>query len=164
MPAPRRVVTGTDANGRSLVVEDGPVPNVFTIDVMPGLEFARVWSTDSAGVPTPSGADTEGDLYPPPAGARVHRMVIPSGFGAADADAPDPVARIAMHRTDSTDFGVVLEGELTLVLEDDSETLLRVGDLIVQTGTVHGWRNLGPDPVVVLWVMLGTPVSGNTAD
>ncbi len=157
MPAPRRVVTGIGADGRSLVVEDGPTPNVYTIAAMPGLEFARVWSTDSAGVPTPSGTDTEGDLYPPPNGTRVHRMQIPSGFGLAAGDADvDPVARIAMHRTDSTDFGVVLEGELTLVLEDESETVLRAGDLIVQNGTVHGWRNLGPEPVVVVFVMLGT--------
>jgi uncharacterized cupin superfamily protein len=45
-----------------------------------------------------------------------------------------------MHRTRSIDYGIVLEGEIYLIL-DDSEVLLRTGDVVVQRGTDHAWEN-----------------------
>jgi quercetin dioxygenase-like cupin family protein len=45
-----------------------------------------------------------------------------------------------VHRTQSVDYGIVLDGEMVLVL-DDSETVLRAGDVVVQRGTSHRWEN-----------------------
>ena len=45
-----------------------------------------------------------------------------------------------MHRTETLDYGIVLEGEIYLVL-DDSETLLKPGDVVIQRGTNHAWSN-----------------------
>jgi uncharacterized cupin superfamily protein len=45
-----------------------------------------------------------------------------------------------MHRTETIDYGIVLEGEIWLVL-DDSEVLAKAGDVIVQRGTDHAWAN-----------------------
>ena len=45
-----------------------------------------------------------------------------------------------MHRTETVDYGIVLEGEITLVL-DEGETVVRAGDIVVQRGTNHGWAN-----------------------
>jgi len=45
-----------------------------------------------------------------------------------------------MHRTETVDYGIVLEGEITLVM-DVGETVVRAGDIVVQRGTNHGWAN-----------------------
>jgi uncharacterized cupin superfamily protein len=45
-----------------------------------------------------------------------------------------------MHRTQTVDYGIVLMGEIFLVL-DESETLLRAGDIVIQVGTNHAWSN-----------------------
>ncbi|KAK6509748.1 hypothetical protein TWF481_004478 [Arthrobotrys musiformis] len=58
-----------------------------------------------------------------------------------------PGVEPVMHRTQSLDFGVVLEGEIELLLDGgDKETrLLKRGDVAVQRGTNHAWRNVTPD-------------------
>jgi len=48
--------------------------------------------------------------------------------------------RTAMHRTQTLDYVVVIEGELVLLLED-SEVTLKQGDVVVQRGTNHAWEN-----------------------
>ena len=45
-----------------------------------------------------------------------------------------------MHRTETIDYGIVLEGELVLIM-DEGETTVRPGDIVVQRGTNHGWAN-----------------------
>jgi hypothetical protein len=46
-----------------------------------------------------------------------------------------------MHRTQSVDYGIVLEGEIVSVLDSGEETVLRRGDVMVQRATMHAWRN-----------------------
>lgn len=46
-----------------------------------------------------------------------------------------------MHRTKSLDFGIVVEGEVEMLLDDGSKTVLRRGDIAVQRATMHAWRN-----------------------
>ena len=65
------------------------------------------------------------------------------------ADSPHPL----MHRTESIDYGIVLEGEVTLIL-DDSATVLRAGDIIVQRGTNHAWSNRGSVPCRIAFILL----------
>lgn len=50
-----------------------------------------------------------------------------------------------MHRTISLDYGVVLEGEVELILDSGESRLLRRGDVVVQRGTNHAWRNVSED-------------------
>jgi uncharacterized cupin superfamily protein len=45
-----------------------------------------------------------------------------------------------MHRTETVDYTVCLEGEIVMVL-DDSEVLIRHGDSVIQRGTNHAWSN-----------------------
>ena len=63
-------------------------------------------------------------------------------IGAADASSHDAVQprHAFMHRTETVDYGIVLEGEIMLIL-DESETLVRAGDIVIQRGTNHGWAN-----------------------
>ena len=66
------------------------------------------------------------------------------------ADSPHPL----MHRTQSVDYGVVIEGELTLVLDSGAEVLLRPGSVVVQRGTNHAWANRSSRPCRMLFVLV----------
>ena len=131
MPSiPRRVVTGHDERGVSVFASDGPVPVVRTAP--DGALFYEVWSTDA--MPAPIGPDepdpTVGALSVPPTpnGTKIRINEFPPGVVSP------------MHRTRSVDYGIVLSGEMVLVL-DDSQTVLRAGDVVVQRGTDHRWEN-----------------------
>jgi uncharacterized cupin superfamily protein len=58
-----------------------------------------------------------------------------------------------MHRTESVDYAVVLEGEITLLL-DDSDVVLRAGDVVIQRGTNHAWSNRSGKPVRMLYILI----------
>jgi hypothetical protein len=60
-----------------------------------------------------------------------------------------------MHATDSVDIGIVLNGEIVLVLEDGVETVLRAGDTFVQQGTNHTWSNRSDEVVSMAIVLIG---------
>ena len=67
----------------------------------------------------------------------------------ARADSPHPL----MHRTQSIDYGIVIEGEMTLVL-DAEETRLRRGDVVIQRGTNHAWANRSDRTCRMLFVLV----------
>jgi quercetin dioxygenase-like cupin family protein len=127
---PRRVVTGHDERGVSVFTSDGPVPVVRTAP--DGAYFCEIWSTDAMPAPVAASEDdpTLSALTVPPApdGTKIRINEFPPGVVS-------PV-----HRTQSVDYGIVLSGEVVLVL-DDSETVLRAGDVAVQRGTSHRWEN-----------------------
>ncbi|KAK4893556.1 hypothetical protein LTR27_008023 [Elasticomyces elasticus] len=52
-----------------------------------------------------------------------------------------PQNTTVMHRTQSLDYGVVMEGEMIMELDDGNETLLRRGDVAIQRATMHAWKN-----------------------
>ncbi|KAF4855873.1 hypothetical protein CGCSCA4_v000840 [Colletotrichum siamense] len=58
------------------------------------------------------------------------------------------------HRTASLDYGIVMEGELELLLEDGSRTNLRAGDIVVQQATMHQWNNVSDKPARIIFVLL----------
>lgn len=177
MPFPpiHRVVTGHSVSGRAVVSSDGPLPSVVEISAVPGTVFHEVWSTPYTPAPVDNGVDpSQGPLLlPPPAmGTRIRFVDIPPdtaellSHGAArmkdafaqigdesastvQAHSPHPL----MHKTESVDYGVVIEGELTLVL-DDSEVLLKPGSVVVQRGTNHAWANRSGKPCRMLFVLV----------
>ena len=61
-----------------------------------------------------------------------------------------------MHRTESLDYGIVIEGEMTLVL-DDSHVLLKAGSVVVQRGTNHAWANRGHALCLMAFVLIDAP-------
>ncbi|MEJ8853229.1 cupin domain-containing protein [Variovorax robiniae] len=174
-PPIHRVVTGHDAGGRAVVSSQGPLPTVVEIASIPGTVFHEVWSTAGNPAPVDNGADpTTGPIVlpPPKAGTRIRFVDIPPdteellSHGAArmkDAftqigdvhastvkdDSPHPL----MHRTESVDYGIVIEGELTLVL-DDSEVPLKAGSVVVQRGTNHAWANRSGKPCRILFILV----------
>jgi quercetin dioxygenase-like cupin family protein len=130
MRAPRRVVTGHDENGRSVFVSDGPTPKSHDIGV---AEFHELWNTTAMPAPITAVEPAEPTdrplVTPPDANGTIVR------FTDIFAGQKSP-----MHRTESIDYGIVLEGEIHLVL-DDAEVKLEAGDVVVQRGTDHAWDN-----------------------
>ncbi|HJV70474.1 cupin domain-containing protein [Ideonella sp.] len=174
-PPIHRVVTGHDADGRAIVASDGPLPTVVEIQAIPGTVFHEVWETGATPAPVDNGADpTIGPLKlpPPKQGTRIRFVDIPpdtedflakgaarmkdaftqAGDAAASTvrrDSPHPL----MHRTESIDYGIVIDGEMTLVL-DDGEVLLKRGSVVVQRGTNHAWANRSGRPCRMLFVLV----------
>ena len=174
-PPVHRVVTGHDHVGKAICISNGPLPTVVELSAIPGTVFHEVWSTGATPAPVDNGPDpTTGPLtLPPPAGgtrlrfvdippdteeflaqgaARMQEAFTQIGDAAAStvqAHSPHPL----MHRTESVDYGVVMEGELTLVL-DDSEVVLRPGSVVVQRGTNHAWANRSDRVCRMLFVLV----------
>jgi mannose-6-phosphate isomerase-like protein (cupin superfamily) len=180
-PPIRRIVTGHDGAGKAVISSQGPLPTVAEVAAIPGTVFHEVWSTTGAPTLVDSGADpTLGPLMlpPPKAGTRIRFVDIPPdtpellahGAGrmkdafaqigdesasTVRAHSPHPL----MHRTETVDYGIVIEGELTLVL-DDSEVALKPGDVVVQRGTNHAWANRSDHPCRMLFILVDGQYDG----
>jgi mannose-6-phosphate isomerase-like protein (cupin superfamily) len=173
----RRIVTGHDAQGRAVIQEDGSPPRVVRIGGETGPRFHEVWNTREtpARIDRDSGEPPEDgiQLAPPPSGTRIRVLDIPpddpgldsltpeearahfAEVGAADAASYDGAGsrHARMHRTETVDYGIVLEGEITLIL-DEGETVVRAGDIVVQRGTNHGWANRSGKPCRIAFVLI----------
>jgi mannose-6-phosphate isomerase-like protein (cupin superfamily) len=161
----RRVITGHDPAGRSIILEDVPPPRVQRIGGESGPLFYEVWNTQATPAPIDptSGEPPESGivLAPPRNGTRIRVLDIPPegdairtmtpeearahfaeiGAGSASSHTGDGGSRHAlMHRTETIDYGIVIDGEITLIM-DEGETVVRAGDIIIQRGTNHGWAN-----------------------
>jgi len=161
----RRLVTGHDATGKAIVLSDTPPPAVTRSTVQAGLAFYEIWNTRA----TPSELDSEEaeptllhkDTAPPPNGTVIRFVDIPpegekgpdfdretarklfEAVGLAkNAEHTIPGRHPLMHRTESVDYGIVLEGQIILLL-DDEEVVLEQGDVVVQRGTIMPGRT-GP--------------------
>lgn len=148
---PRRVVTGHDSRGVSRVIFDGPVP-VHRQLPEDGVAFYEIWQTDETPAPLFPEEPTEPtnrDLRVPPGpnGTKIRINEFQPGH-INDQGLQSPV-----HRTESVDYGIVLEGEIVLVL-DDSEVTLRAGDVVVQRGTDHAWVNRSDAVTRVAFVLV----------
>lgn len=147
---PRRIVTGHDGDGRSVVISDGPVPVSRELPD-DGAAFHEVWATDAAPAPIHAGAEdptSEDITVPPPArGTRIRvNEFLPGHLDEYGLQSP-------VHRTESIDYGIVLDGEVTLVL-DDSEVIARAGDIVIQRGTDHAWANRSDAVARVAFVLV----------
>ncbi|OHV19227.1 cupin [Parafrankia soli] len=172
----RRVVAGNDARGKSIFLSDSTVPNSHDFEFMPGQAQTRVWFTAGPPATTPPGAEPTSDtgpVVPGPGGASFvivryapDSVVTDPRFDAGRANAefatyaPDIVgasdpAEPGMHRTPSVDYGVVLDGEIWLELDDGAQTRLTRGDTIVQIAGRHAWRNRTDRPATVAFVLTG---------
>jgi mannose-6-phosphate isomerase-like protein (cupin superfamily) len=166
----RRIVTGHDADKRAVIVSDAPPTRVFDQLGEEGLVFYEVWNTRE----TPARIDRNDaepheerlTLAPPPRGARLRVLDIPpdkpdadfdqvfDSIGGKDAHLGAASKRHAsFHRTQSIDYGIVLSGEITLLL-DEGEATVKAGDIVVQRGTNHGWVNRTDRPCRIAFVLI----------
>ena len=171
----RRVVTGHSEDGKAIVLSDGDLPHVTRPPHQPGLAFHEIWNTDK--MPMPLGAvedeptERHRDTAPPANGTIIRIVDIPPegqdgpDFNRDEAEALFEAVGLAenakhmipgrhplMHRTESVDYGVVLSGEITLLLEED-EVPLKPGDVVIQRGTIHAWANRSDGICRMLFVL-----------
>ena len=174
----KRVVTGVDENGKSVVYEDAPLPPL-EIGMMPGAQFFQVWGTEGAlSAPLTSPKPENATFFPGPGGSRFGLLTFPPEPPAGSTPAPVPDAetlgRLAeeasaalpglidvfepdapgMHQTVSIDYAIVLSGQLHLEVDDGVEAALPTGSAIVQNGARHAWRNHGDVPATLAYVIL----------
>lgn len=159
----RRVVTGHDGQGKAVVLTDGEPPVIVRSPIQAGLAFHEIWNTARMPAVIEPAFDepTLGhtDTAPPKNGTVIRIVDLPpegpdgpkldkdqarelfSAVGLAEnAEHHKPGRHPLMHRTESIDYGIVLSGEIVLLL-DDSEVHLKQGDVVVQRGTIHAWTN-----------------------
>jgi len=167
----RRVVTGHDEEGKSIVVLDGPPAQSIGEDVG-GLY--ELWNTDGNLINTKDRIDRADDeilLSPPKNGSKFRYFQInptPEGVPmdvlqnmAADAFEKigashhriDTSKHPAMHKTDTIDYIILLEGDVTLIL-DKEEVDIKPHDVVVQRGTNHAWVNNGNNPALLIAVLI----------
>ena len=146
----RRVVTGHDAQGRAVVTADA----VLEVGVRrPGQQGCVVWATDQ--VPA--------DNLDPEDGARKTDAARLENGATFRVVRYEPGAGGRMHRTQTTDYGVVLSGAVVLELDDGVEVELKAGEVLVQRGTIHRWSNRGPEPCTVAFVVIDAlPITAET--
>lgn len=172
----RRVVTGHDENGKAIVISDGPAPFVMTHPARPGYVSTDIWRTNA--MPTPIVAKhPEPTLGPrrqmPEKHGTVFRInrVMPEGdeirnmnpeqskkmFTALGNEQASTFGKNRrhplMHRTETIDYVLILSGEIYCVL-DDTEVLLKAGDMMIQCGTNHAWSNRSNGPCDIAFILI----------
>ena len=143
----RRIITGHTDEGVATVLIDAPAEN-FRKGSSPGQFSTLMWSTDSMPVTMPVGEGAEDmgarklGTYPPVNGTRFMIAEYPPG------NHPH------MHRTETLDYIVVLEGAIDMEMDEGRVVTLRQGDVMVQRGTNHAWINRGPGVCRMAFVLI----------
>jgi len=171
----RRIVTGHDADGNAVILSAAPPPRVVDLSAQ-GPRFYEVWNTRETPVridrDSPEPHEDKLTLAPPRNGTRIRVLDIHPEtqdlsnidaaearrhfemVGAGDAStrhqgAPHPF----MHRTETVDYGIVLSGEIYLIV-DKGEVLCRQGDIIIQRGTNHAWANRSSSVCRIAFILI----------
>ena len=122
----RRIVTGHDENGHAVIRS---IDELQTQKVPSGdATFATIWS--SAEVPVDLNDESDGSVSDVGLTLKVGSVI-----------------RIV-------DYGIVISGEVELELDNGAVEACRAGDVIVQRGTMHLWRNVSADtPCRIVFVL-----------
>ena len=165
----RRVVTTDDADGKSGILIDAAASHTITV-------LTELWVTDAHPPDHRDGidhAERSDRLEPPPAGTLFRyfeiapesetahltndekRKAATEWFAAMNGAhlQPDTSAHPSMHRSHTTDYIILLSGEITLVLDKEERTL-KPFDCVIQRGTNHAWVNRGPEPALLMAVLV----------
>lgn len=165
----RRIVTGHDENGRSIVVSDAPSANVvgslsnfWSLDCVPcDIEAPDPCAGPPLGLHPPAGGVTFRffQIQPEKTFAAIPRETLYElarqrfvDMGAEDA-LVDRTRHPAMHKTRTVDFIVLLSGEVTLLL-DEADAPMKPFDVVVQRGTNHAWVNTGDETATLMAVLV----------
>ena len=171
----RRIITGHDENGRSIISIDGPPARSIGEDV--GGLF-EIWNTDGNDIISSDSSDRADEdiiLSPPKGGTKFRYFQInpmPEGVSneimqeiAADAFEKigashhriDTSKHPAMHKTETIDYIILLKGDVTLIL-DEEEVDLKPFDVVVQRGTNQAWTNNGNEPALLIAILVDSEI------
>ena len=158
----RRVVVGVGDKGQSRVMSDGPIQRIAG-------SVGLMWATDVgkstlpgtsdpvAGIEKIFGAEGSTRLVAsivPPDAQRDFKTRLSSNTG--DLAPGNPSDKDGWHTTESVDYIIVVSGEVWCEL-DEGEVHLRAGDVLVQTGTRHRWRNRTNETALMYSIPVGVP-------
>ena len=172
----RRIVTGHNAAGKSIIAQDAFATSILDMPAVPGLRATDLWETTTAPANLTSDSDPVArpvHLEPKPTGTIFRIVEFPpdaamrdrakskelfAALGASHvADTTSTVP--GMHKTASVDYAIVLGGEVWAVM-DEGETCMKRGDVLIQNGTNHAWSNRTNEPAWVAFILVGaTPRS-----
>lgn len=163
--AARRVVSGVNEKGKSVIMVDELTP---TRVALPAFTSNDVWRSDN--VPTTFGADdlqAELEFAPAESGIIVRLVTFPPDNQVSQASYAETIdkfhghelsaeesAVVGMHAMDTVDVDTVLNGEIWCVFDSGEQTLLRAGDTIINRGTTHAWSNRTDGPVTLVATVL----------
>lgn len=140
LPEVNRVITAHNDEGKAIFSSE--IPDLLPWQPLPdGARFCLGFATNEIPVNMNDSKDIkayEGYLENKPG------ITIPNGTVLRYVDMM-PGALSPMHRTVSLDYGVVIEGEVEIVLDSGETKLLKRGDITIQRGTMHAWRNASKD-------------------
>jgi quercetin dioxygenase-like cupin family protein len=141
----RRVVTGHTADGKATVQIDDVAPTRPPRDVNSPNQVAQVWTTEGFPVSNDDQSEDGGmrEVGITQSGGSVFRVV---SFGPGNPD--------MNHRTDSIDYAVVMSGEIDMELDGGESVHLEAGDVLVQRGTIHNWKNRGTEPCLIAFILI----------
>jgi hypothetical protein len=169
----RRVVTG-HRGGKAVVLSDQRRES-YKFKTVAGFEHTYMWSTNGGLESDPDKVERElpKSALPPAKGSLLHVVTFPPA-NSATSSTSDPsqvtqefLTRLPgladtfeldgsqMHVTQTVDYAILLDGQLSLELDDGKTLHLDAGDIVVQQATRHGWRNKGERPATIAFVMLG---------
>ncbi|KAF9638209.1 Cupin RmlC-type [Lasiodiplodia theobromae] len=141
-PAPRRLVTGHDEKGKAVYLKDHTIePEATNMDA----SFAVLWETHEFP------ANNNG--FKDPIETKTESLSNKDGVVLRVVDIPANTVT-PFHRTVSLDFGIVLEGEVECYLDDGVTKRMKRGDVCVQRGTIHGWKNPTDQPARIYFVLI----------
>lgn len=145
LPPVQRVVTGHDAAGRAVFKSEDVTPT----RIIPSGDaaFMMIWTT--ATLPADNNDETDGRY-------RDAGLTVDGGSVIRIVDML-PGKESPMHRTNSIDYGIVIEGEIELELDDGAKKIIRPGGIVVQRGTNHLWRNATDKPCRIAFVLIDAP-------
>jgi len=147
-PPVRRVVTGHDAGGRAVFRSD----DHFAPQLIPSGDAAMALLWTTATVPADNDDETDGR-------ERAAGTTLTGGSVIRIVDML-PLQSSPMHRSNSIDYGIVLSGRVVLELDDGAETELGPGDVVVQRGTIHLWRNPSDNEVCrIVFILIEAPAA-----
>lgn len=169
----RRVVTGHDENGKSVVISDAPATQYLERPNRPGVRLTNFWIDRGSPAEYDGPEETcTGDfvLHPPRMGSTFRCVeflpedpevlaTLDGKSAFAEMGAGDNIVEDArhpfFHRTNSLDYAIVLTGEIWMVMDSEEEdTLLRAGDVVIQRGNNHAWSNRGTEPCIIAFVLI----------
>ena len=170
----RRIVTGHDAAGKAVFLSDGDVPRAVSFKSIPSHAFAYVWETKpDVSLPYLGGDTTKvsASLVPVPGGTSMMLVTFPpdSVMMAMDPNVAGPELGAAlpgliecfeptspgMHTTNTVDYGILLDGEVWLELDNGVQKQVCKGDIVIQNGTRHAWRNKTESPATMAFFFVG---------
>ncbi|MEX1034569.1 MAG: cupin domain-containing protein [Sneathiella sp.] len=168
----RRIITGHNDKGRSVVTLDGPpsrrIGNLRDIWNSVGSEVDSASTEDRGAMPVslspvPGGNNFRWFLVQPvdpSISEEEYAKIVKERFASmgAEHEQPDTSRHPAMHKTETIDYIILLSGEVTLLLDED-ERDLKPFDVVVQRGTNHAWVNKGTEPALLCAILIDANVS-----